>query len=185
MAAAEAGRKALRLSEFAARRLLAVDIGVTYSGLAVCTSRLTGVQPYGYIERQPAKGRFALQSKTGWTWLLRIKGGSTSRFEGHQTAIEAVIRDQRLGGVVLGVPYAPGESSPSRTHPVFRAAKELQTAWEGRFPVLLWDESFTTRLAIGPMAKAGRGSSTKWSHAAAACVLLNEVVETGWRLGDA
>ena len=173
-----------RLNEFAARKLLGVDIGVVYSGLAVCTSRLTGVQPYGYIERQPAKGRYALQSETRWTWLLHRKSGSTVRFDAHQTALEAVIREQRLGGVVLGVPYFPGESSPCGANPVTRTAKQLQAAWEGRFPVLLWDESYTTRLAIGPTAKAGRRSSAKWSHAAAACVLLSEVVETGWHLSD-
>lgn len=171
-----AGRSALQLREFAALRLLGVDLGVSHHGLAICTSRLTGVQPYGYVERQPAKGRYLETSENGWTWLLRRKGGSLERFEADQAALEAVIRQECLGGVVLGVPYAPGETLPLQTHPVFRAAKRLQTAWAGRFPVLLWDESFTTRMAIGSTAKAGRASSTKWSHAAAASVLLSEVV---------
>ena len=77
------------LAPLAGRRLLAVDPGVTYFGLAVRVNRLQGVQPYGLVERVPCRRGFAAARRlanpsASWVWSLqreRFFGGRTTRFD--------------------------------------------------------------------------------------------------------
>ena len=55
-----------------------------------------------------------------------------------------------------------------------RQAAGLQAAWSRRVPVLLWDESWSTRRAVGPKRRTGAAVRT---HAAAASIVLHEVLE--------
>ena len=165
----------------AGRNLLCVDLGRRYCGLAVRTSSLLGAQPYGLLEA--AAGGGAARS-----WTLRRHapfGGAAAaaaRFATQRDALEAVLREQALGGVVLGMPYhADGGRSPECAA-AERHAAELQAAWRG-VPIVLWDESWSTRAAAGPRRrpKAGGGGGRRrgdaaWTHSAAACVVLADVL---------
>ena len=59
---------------------------------------------------------------------------------------------------------------------VERQVAGLQAEWGAQsVPVLLWDESFSTRRAVGSPYRA-RGKASVASHAAAAAIVLEEVL---------
>ena len=68
-----------------------------------------------------------------------------------------------------------GCSRSRESNEVLRQVWLLQEEWQARVPVLLWDESWTTRLATGPRHRKGTRDA-QWTHAAAACLILQEVV---------
>ena len=159
------------LRPLAGRRLLAIDSGARFVGLAVRTSHLEGARPYGLVERIVRGGR----GGETLCWRLErdrsMEGGGTSRFKSLDDALEHVLAEQRVTAAVLGMPYhADGSYSPECSI-VERLAQRLQHAWKEPVPILLWDESWSTRLAVGPRRRETRGS-----HALAACIILQEVL---------
>ena len=160
-------------------RLLAVDLGPRYTGLAVRTSRLEGARPYGLLER--VRRRRALSAHAAddeWSWALereRGYGGGHVRFASQAAALERVMDEQRVAAAVVGMPYyADGSYSPECAA-VERRVAELQAAWTRTVPVLFWDERWSTQAAVGPRRDRPRDART--SHARAASVVLWEVLE--------
>jgi RNase H-fold protein (predicted Holliday junction resolvase) len=169
------------LAPLAGRRLLAVDPGVTYFGLAVRVNRFQGVQPYGLVERVPCRRGFAaarrLAASASWDWSLqreRFFGGRTTRFDSLAEALAHVLVEQQLAAAVVGMPYNADGSWSAECIAVVQQVTKLRAAWASSgtgVPVLMWDESFSTRIAVGSPRRGARSS-----HALAACVILNEVV---------
>jgi RNase H-fold protein (predicted Holliday junction resolvase) len=174
-------------ARLAGARLLAVDPGARYLGLAVRTCRLRGARPYGVVERQPAGG---LHRPVGSAWnrSLGTRSGSCAKWELRQLpdfggvrslhgsqadALAAVLATERIAAVVCGMPYHADGSRSSECDVVERAFEELQAEWADPVPVLFWDESWSTRRAVGPKRNRRRASS----HPAAAAIVLSEVLE--------
>ena len=200
-------------------RLLAIDYGARYTGLAVRTCRMAGAEPYALLERtqhqhqQPQKqpqqrGAAAL----GEEWRLHFdarrrgrqspKAASSSSSSGSDgepmaaaarlrggfptqaAALAAVIEAERIAACVVGMPFHADGSRSRECAIVERHAEHLLTAISERgtfaFPphVLFWDESFSTRRAVGSRRPKDMGSrAARGSHAAAACIILEEVLE--------
>jgi RNase H-fold protein (predicted Holliday junction resolvase) len=174
------------LAPLAGRRLLAIDPGVTYFGLAVRVNRFQGVQPYGLVERVPCRRGFAAARRlaaslanpsASWDWSLqreRFFGGRTTRFDSLAEALAHVLVEQQLAAAVVGMPYNADGSWSAECTAVGQQVTKLRAAWASSgtgVPVLMWDESFSTRIAVGSPRRGARSS-----HALAACVILNEVV---------
>lgn len=166
MALSHFGAQALR----AGGALLAVDPGATYVGLAVCKSpHRFGATPFGLIQR-------VSNSK----WRLReapsSRGhGSHLHFPSSTAALVHIIKEHNISGVIYGMPFHADGSFSRECHRVESEALALQAAISSPMPVLLWDESFTTREAIGH-GGASRMRDHVWAHSAAACIILQEVL---------
>ncbi|EOD18504.1 hypothetical protein EMIHUDRAFT_196818 [Emiliania huxleyi CCMP1516] len=134
-------------------RVLAVDMGARYCGLAARTSPLLGVQRVGVLERRRS---------------------GPSRFATQAAAICSLAAELDAGGVVLGMPYLADGRRSRECELVEAAAERLREAAPPGLRLLLWDETWTTRLALGP----GRHSARRqhWGHAAAARLLLQDVL---------
>ncbi len=167
-------------------RIMAIDWGARYTGLAVRTSQHRGALPYGLIEiagrraQQHARSTRTLTAgREAGVWELRRDlthfGGSVSRYATHAEALDAVLDEQRIGAVVVGMPYhADGSLSPECAA-VERHVAALRDRWGGGLPILLWDESWSTRRAVGPKRRRD-GAAAACSHAAAASIVLREVL---------
>jgi RNase H-fold protein (predicted Holliday junction resolvase) len=167
------------LSALAGRRLLAVDPGSRYLGLAVRTCQLAGARRYGLLERTPLRqgGGAPAPSTGGWAWTLRRTEAAAPRqvFDSQAAALAEVLREQRISGVVFGMPYLQDGSRSRESESVRRQVRRLQSEWQAEVPVLLWDESWSTRIATGPQRRRGKLDS-QWTHASAACLILQEVL---------
>jgi RNase H-fold protein (predicted Holliday junction resolvase) len=165
-------------------------------GLALYTSPLLGVQPHGLLEHvglgqwqlqrvsKATKGkvRFACQhealaavlaehSVAGVVYGMPYhKDGSYSVECRHaETAAQALQAATRL--------HRP-TASPFR-HTPHASCRTRGCTWlmcrvlllSSRVPVLLWDESWTTREALGRSGPP-KATDAVWSHAAAACIIL-------------
>ena len=58
---------------------------------------------------------------------------------------------------------------------VDRQVQEWNHAWPHSVPIVYWDESFSTRRAVGVRRPAEGSRAAKASHALSACVILEEV----------
>ena len=181
----------LDLHALAHRRLLAIDLGARYIGLAARASVQRAPFPCGLIERAPRRSRAGIGSHAReddeWEWVLRreedrneyrtsARRGGTSRHSTEAEALAAALAEHDAEAAVVGMPYH-ADGSRSRECSLFeKRVAELQAAWRHPVPVLFWDESFTTRLVTpGPRPPAG-SKAARSSHALAACLILEEVV---------
>ena len=160
-------------------RVLAVDMGARYCGLAARTSPLLGVQRVGVLERrrrwQPPGA--PPQPPGADAWVIsreRRESSGPSRFATQAAAICSLAAELDAGGVVLGMPYLADGRRSRECELVEAAAERLREAAPPGLRLLLWDETWTTRLALGP----GRHSARRqhWGHAAAARLLLQDVL---------
>ncbi|KAL1511776.1 hypothetical protein AB1Y20_005062 [Prymnesium parvum] len=152
--------------------LLAIDPGSRFVGLAVCTTpQLFGAAPFGLLQRL-ADERWRLE-RTG---VFR-KREAPSSFPSRTEALLHVIRELEVSGVVYGMPYHADGSLSRECRYAEGEAQMLRAAAGGALPVLMWDESYTTREALGH-GRAPSAKDTLWSHSAAACIILQEVVQT-------
>ena len=163
------------LSALVGRRLLAVDLGARYTGLAVHRSPLLGAQPYGLVERMPRERRGG-----GLLWLLKVLAGgerppASKRFGTQGDALLAVIRTEGIGGVVFGMPFGKDGSRGAACSRTEAHVRRLCASWRSEIPVVLWDESWSTRLAVGAQPRLSQ-SDAAWAHAASARVVLQEVI---------
>ena len=139
------------LQTFANHRLLAVDPGSRFLGLAVRTCQLSDARRFGLLERTLPRGKSSSASSS-WTWTLQRLGANAQRqvFNSQAAALEAVLREQQIAGVVFGMPYLQDGSRSRESESVRRQVQRLQSEWQTNVPVLLWDESYSTRMATGP-----------------------------------
>ena len=160
---------------FALKRLLAVDLGARYCGLALRRTWLGGAQPYGLVERQLPKqrqghfGKVLIGNKS--SWLFRSPEGATS-FATQAAALEAAIRLTRADGVVMGMPYHKDGSASPESRATADTVKRLRAAWKRDVPVIIWDETWTTRFVVGPTPKLGKRNAA-WTHSAALACLAH------------
>jgi RNase H-fold protein (predicted Holliday junction resolvase) len=216
-----------RLSRLAHGRLLAVDFGARYTGLALRTCRHAGAQPYALLERVldnnhgRAPRQAAASSRGGGgggsaettTWMLRLDERQqrrrqqqqqnylqqqqqqqntttrrlppSSRFASQADALLAVVKAEGIAACVIGMPYLADGSRSRECAIVERHTQALQAEWARRnkggdsrpLPMLFWDESFSTRRAVGAKRQAPGTRAARGSHAAAACIILEEVLE--------
>merc|ERR1712216_73061 len=104
-------------------------------------------------------------------------------FKTQAAALEAVLREQRIAGIVFGIPYLQDGSRSRESQSVLRQVRDLQSEWQTNVPILLWDESYSTRIANGPRQRKGK-LDAQWTQASAACLILQEVVRAlrGWEI---
>ena len=166
------------LRALAGCRLAAVDLGPRYTGLALRTARLEGARPYGVIERVTRERRSAGRSEEPWRWVLRTEHATSSRqfhFASQGDALQHVLCEQNVAAVVVGMPYLADGSYSKQCAAVERRVHQLQAEWTRQVPILLWDESYSTKIALASH-RAGRDRAHS-VHARAACVVLEEVLE--------
>ena len=176
---------AFDLNFLARRRLLAIDLGARYIGLAARTSLHHGPFPCGFIERVTQRHRHGLSQQqqlaanNDWEWSLRReeKPGRVTRHATQADAIATALAEHEADVAVVGMPYHADGSRSRECAIVERQVEQMQLAWPRPVPVLFWDESFSTRRVVGqrrppPGSKAARGS-----HALAACLILEEVLD--------
>lgn len=162
-------------------RLLAVDLGARYIGLAARTCRLRGPQPCGLVESVPR--RAGHRDSDGYDWLyhretgVNRNGGAVTRYETQADALAAAIAEERVAAAVVGMPYHADGSRSRECVIVEQHVAKLQAAWTAPLPVLFWDESFSTRRVTGPRRRAPGTRASRGSHSAAACIILEEVVQ--------
>ncbi|MBN2304864.1 MAG: Holliday junction resolvase RuvX [Anaerolineae bacterium] len=125
-------------------RLLAIDYGLKVIGLAVC-------DPTGLIARP-----------------LRTLERASKRVDFAQ--IDALIVEQEIVGVIVGLPESPPEITG------YTQADRVRL-WAGRLaaairvPVYLWNERYSSQEAEDLLAAAGRDQPDRVDAAAAAVIL--------------
>ena len=145
-------------------RLLAVDTGARFCGLAARLQPLVGPQPYGHIERS-SPCNFILNQQTS---------KQKTPFNSQADALWQVIQQNQIHLLVVGMPFAADSTRTKECNIVERTVDKWQASWPNRLPVLFWDESWSTRITA-----SGRGRkflSDPRSHSAVACLLLQEVL---------
>lgn len=97
-------------------RVLCLDVGSTTIGLALSDTRRTVASPYETINR----GKFSKDAET----------------------LKAIIKEQGVGGLVIGYPVNMDGSEGPRTQSTRTFASNLGKAID--LPMLLWDERMST-----------------------------------------
>ncbi|HVO41173.1 MAG TPA: Holliday junction resolvase RuvX [Aggregatilineales bacterium] len=125
-------------------RLLGIDHGTKVIGLAVCDATWIAARPFGLITRRSRESDFA--------------------------RIAAIIAEQRVAAIVLGMPETPPDfKGISQASTVRRWAKRLGSAV--RLPVYPWDESLSTFEAESIAAELGQRVRGRIDDRAAAVIL--------------
>ncbi len=122
-------------------RVLALDYGSARCGCAVSDPTGTIVTPIEPVER-PATRR-------GLARLRRL------------------VAERGVEAVLVGLPLSLDGSDSAQTRETREFAERLVAALDGRVPVELYDERFTTRLAQRSAAGAGSARASEDSRAAA------------------
>lgn len=144
--------------------------------------------PSDFASALPGKGRLGgldVGSKTiglaycdaGWTIASPAETLARGKFTADAAALHLRCRDQRLAGLVLGLPLSLDGTMSPQTQSLRTFARNLQTVLE--LPILLWDERWSTQAAeaamIGQdMSRAKRAAAID-SHAAA--VILQGAID--------
>ena len=170
----------MKMATLAHARLIAIDLGATYTGVAIRVCRQAGPRPCGLVEKV---ARRAGRDDLGYDWVLQREARAYSRtatmvtrHESQADALATVFAEQRVAAAVVGMPYhANGARSP-QCDIVERNVARLQAAWTQPMPILYWDESYSTVRAVGPKRKDPKSRAGRRSHAAAACLILEEVL---------
>jgi putative holliday junction resolvase len=130
-------------------RLLGLDVGTTAIGTALCDA--------GWMIASPA------------TLITRGKWGAD------KAALETLIRQQSVKGVVTGLPLNLDGSDSPRTQSVRAFAKNLDALG---LPILLWDERWSTAAVERQMIEADmsrRKRAATVDNAAAAYILQGAI----------
>ena len=194
-------RRPADLHAFARRRLLAIDLGARYTGLAARTCLQSAPFPCGQIERCPRRlqgsARHATRDSVDmWEWTLqRARANDVAMHalrpdsptfappRGHKTrhgslaaALATMLDELHADAAIVGMPYHADGSRSRECGLVEQQVAAWQAAWPNPVPVLLWDESFSTRLVVGPSRPVPGSRRDRASHSLAACLILEEVV---------
>ncbi|QWC57563.1 Holliday junction resolvase RuvX [Erythrobacter sp. 3-20A1M] len=109
--------------------LLALDLGTKTIGLATCDA--------------------------GWRFATAGKTLPRGKFSRDRLALEKIVGDRGVTGIVIGLPRNMDGSEGPRAQASRAYARNLSEALE--LPVLLWDERWSTQSA--DMAMIGQGTS--------------------------
>jgi len=131
-------------------RLIGLDIGSRTIGTAFCDA--------------------------GWSFASAAKTLKRGKFSADSTAIAALIAEQQLRGIVIGLPLSmDGRDSP-QTQSVRAFARNLAPLG---LPILLWDERWSTRAVERAMIDAdlSRAKRAERIDAAAAAFILQGAID--------
>ena len=161
-------------------RLLAIDWGITYTGVAARVCRYSGPQPCGLIQRMQLPSTQQAEGKAAYEWALRREPSfsgpkMTSRHATQGEAIATLLNELRIAACVVGMPYHADGSYSQACRVVEEQAREWRVSWPPSVPTLFWDESFSTRRVVGARRPSPGSRASRTSHAMAACVILEEV----------
>lgn len=143
------------LGEFAATlpeggRLLGLDVGTQTIGTALCDSR--------------------------WTIATAAKLIRRTKFTADKNALEALIADQAVVGLVIGLPLNLDGSDSPRTQSTRAFARNLAPL---NLPILMWDERWSTQAVERAMIAAdlSRAKRAERIDSAAAAYILQGAID--------
>ena len=130
-------------------RLLALDVGEKTIGTALCDAHWTIASPASLIKR--------------------------SKFNADKAALETLIAQQGVKGIVIGLPLSLDGSESPRTQSTRAFARNLASL---DLPILLWDERWSTaaverQMIAADITRAKR--ATRVDNAAAAYILQGAI----------
>ena len=132
-------------------RLIGLDVGTKTIGTAFCDA--------------------------GWSFATAAKTIKRTKFGADKAAIEQLVRDQEIRGIVIGLPLNMDGSDSPRTQSTRAFARNIAVLG---LPVLLWDERWSTSSAeaamIGQDMSRSKRAARIDSHAAA--VILQGAIDT-------
>jgi putative Holliday junction resolvase len=105
-------------------RLIGLDVGTRTIGTALCDSQWTIASPATLIKR--------------------------AKFAADRAALEALMTDQLVAGIVVGLPLNLDGSDSPRTQSIRAFARNLGEAR----PILLWDERWSTQAVTRTLIEA-------------------------------
>lgn len=98
------------------------------------------------------------KKRTGlaWTDPMRIiaTGLKTVPTGELMPRLKELVAQETIDGFVLGMPYQLDGSDTDTTQPVLAFEKKLRKAFPGK-EIALWDEQFTSKMAMQAMIQAG------------------------------
>ncbi|MDA8869801.1 Holliday junction resolvase RuvX [Rhizobiaceae bacterium] len=130
------------------RRLLGLDLGTKTLGLAICDERWSLATPVRTIQR--------------------------TKFTADVEAMLAYAAAEKVGGLVLGLPFNMDGSEGPRAQSTRAFARNLERLTP--LPVLFWDERLSSHEADGRMERLGVAKRNRRTaiDAAAAAVILDD-----------
>lgn len=139
-------RAALR----AGGRLIGLDVGTKTIGTAFCDA--------------------------GWSFATAAKTIKRTKFGADKAAIEQLVRDQEIRGLVIGLPLNMDGTDSPRTQSTRAFARNIAVLG---LPVLLWDERWSTQAVERAMIDAdmSRAKRAERVDSAAAAFILQGAID--------
>jgi putative Holliday junction resolvase len=134
-------------------RLAGLDVGTRTIGLALCDA--------------------------GWTIATPAQVWKRQKFTHDMAWLRQIVAEQRLAGLVIGLPLNMDGSDSARTQSVRAFARNLTTALNPCPPLLLWDERWSTKAVERAMIglDVSRAKRAERVDAAAAAYILQGAIE--------
>jgi putative Holliday junction resolvase len=131
-------------------RLIGLDVGTKTIGTAFCDA--------------------------GWSFATAAKTIKRTKFGADKAAIEQLVRDQEIRGLVIGLPLNMDGSDSPRTQSTRAFARNIAVLG---LPVLLWDERWSTQAVERAMIDAdmSRAKRAERVDSAAAAFILQGAID--------
>jgi putative Holliday junction resolvase len=112
----------------------------------------------------------------GWSFATAAKTIKRTRFGADKAAIEQLVRDQHIRGLVIGLPLNMDGSDSPQTQSVRAFARNIAVLG---LPVLLWDERWSTQAVERAMIDAdiSRAQRAERVDSAAAAFILQGAID--------
>ena len=130
--------------------LLGIDTGTKTIGIALCDA--------------------------GWRFATPAKPLARGKFARDRAALEAIVAERRVAGVVIGLPLNMDGSESPRSQAARAFARNLSVL---RLPALLWDERWSTLAAERALIEQdlSRAKRAERIDSAAAAVILQAAID--------
>ena len=131
-------------------RLIGLDVGTKTIGTAYCDA--------------------------GWSFATAAKTIKRTKFGADKAAIEQLVREQEIRGIVIGLPLNMDGSDSPRTQSTRAFARNIAVLG---LPVLLWDERWSTQAVERAMIDAdiSRAKRAERVDSAAAAFILQGAID--------
>jgi putative Holliday junction resolvase len=131
-------------------RLIGLDVGTKTIGTAFCDA--------------------------GWSFATAAKTIKRTKFGADKAAIEQLVRDQEIRGLVIGLPLNMDGTDSPRTQSTRAFARNIAALG---LPVLLWDERWSTQAVERAMIDAdmSRAKRAERVDSAAAAFILQGAID--------
>ncbi|GGZ11799.1 Holliday junction resolvase RuvX [Novosphingobium colocasiae] len=112
----------------------------------------------------------------GWRFATAAKTLKRGKFGADKAALEALIRERAIKGIVIGLPLNMDGSSGPRAQSSRAYARNLAVLG---LPILLWDERWSTAMAERDLIgqDMSRGKRAERIDSAAAAVILQGAID--------